>query len=67
MPRKAKELGALEVKRLMHPGRGRNIAFAVGGVDGLNLQITPTGAKSWLLRTIVGDRRREIGLGAIPT
>lgn len=66
MPKKAKELGALDVKRLTHPGRGRNVAFAVGGVDGLALQITPTGAKSWLLRTVVGERRREIGLGGYP-
>ena len=31
MPRVAKELSALEVKRLTHPGKGRNATFAVGG------------------------------------
>lgn len=66
MPRKAKELSAIEVKRLDHPGRGRNATFAVGGVDGLMLQITPTGAKSWLLRYKAADRRRHLGLGPYP-
>lgn len=63
MPRKAKELGPLDVKRLRHPGGGRNVTFTVGGVSGLLLQITPGGAKTWLLRTTVGGKRREIGLG----
>lgn len=66
MPKKAKELSALEVKRLSHPGRGKNATFSVGGVDGLLLQITPTGARSWLLRCNVGAKRRHIGLGGYP-
>jgi integrase len=66
MPKVAKELSALEVKRLVHPGRGRNVQFPVGGVAGLVLQVTPTGARNWLLRAMVGGRRREIGLGAFP-
>ncbi|WP_417601651.1 tyrosine-type recombinase/integrase [Pararhodobacter oceanensis] len=66
MPRVAKELSALEVKRLAHPGQGRNATFAVGGVSGLILQITPKGSRTWLLRTQVCDKRREIGLGGYP-
>jgi integrase len=66
MPRIAKELSALEVKRLGHPGKGRNVTFAVGGVSGLLLQITPNGGRTWLLRTQVGAKRREIGLGGYP-
>ncbi|WP_423207985.1 DUF4102 domain-containing protein [Paracoccus yeei] len=66
MPRIAKELSALDVKRLQHPGRGRNATFNVGGVAGLVLQITPNGGRTWLLRVKVGDRRREIGLGGYP-
>lgn len=66
MPRIAKELGPLEVKRLQHPGKGRNATFAVGGVTGLLLQITPTGARTWLLRTVIGGKRREVGLGGYP-
>ena len=38
----------------------------MGGVAGLKLQVTASGAKSWLLRTMVGSRRREIGLGSYP-
>ncbi|MBL3569398.1 site-specific integrase [Rhodovulum sp. BSW8] len=66
MPRKAKELSALDVKRLEHPGRGRNAVFAVGGVSGLMMQVAPTGAKSWILRATVGAKRRDIGLGGYP-
>lgn len=66
MPKKAKELSAIEVKRLDHPGRGRNATFAVGGVDGLLLQITPTGGRSWILRCSVGGLRRHLGLGGYP-
>ncbi|VWD17391.1 tyrosine-type recombinase/integrase [Burkholderia contaminans] len=58
MPKTAKELGALAVSRLSGPG-----THAVGRVPGLALQISPSGAKSWILRTTVGGRRREIGLG----
>lgn len=66
MPRKAKDLTALEVARLRHPGKGGNTAFAVGNVSGLLLQCTPKGARTWLLRTLVGTKRREIGLGGYP-
>ncbi|MFC6638096.1 integrase arm-type DNA-binding domain-containing protein [Sulfitobacter sp. JBTF-M27] len=60
MPKRAKELSAIEVRRL---GRG---VHNVGGVAGLLLQVTDSGARSWLLRVRVGDKRREIGLGAFP-
>ena len=66
MPRQAKELSAVEVKRLEHPGKGRNATFSVGGVSGLLLQITPNGGRTWLLRVMVGEKRREIGLGGFP-
>lgn len=62
MPLKAKELGALAVSRLSKPG-----THAVGRVAGLALQISPTGSRSWILRVMVGGRRREIGLGAYPS
>ena len=61
MPRIARELGPLEIKRLTVPGY-----YAAGGAAGLTLQITPSGNKSWLLRVKVGTKRREIGLGAYP-
>lgn len=61
MPKRAKELSAVEVRRL---GTG---VHAVGGVAGLMLQTTPSGGgQSWLLRTKIGTKRREIGLGPFP-
>lgn len=61
MARKAKELSALEVNRLTTPG----LNF-VGGVAGLALQVMPSGARSWILRVMVGGKRREMGLGGFP-
>ena len=61
MPRIAKQLGPLEIKRLEEPGY-----HTVGGVAGLMLQVSSNRTKSWLLRIKVGDKRREIGLGAYP-
>lgn len=62
MPRVAKELSALEVRRITTPGW-----HAVGTVAGLGLSVSSTGAgRSWVLRVTVGSRRREIGLGAFP-
>jgi integrase len=61
MPKKAKELKALEVQRITAPG-----FHAVGGVAGLHLQVLPTGARSWLLRIVIGGKRRDMGLGGYP-
>lgn len=62
MPKIAKELGALAVNRLAAPG-----VHLVGGVPGLGLHVTGTGARSWLLRaTTPAGRRREMGLGSYP-
>lgn len=67
MPKRAKELGALDIKRLQHPGgNSKEARYAVGGVNGLLIAITPGGAKFWILRILVGSKRREIGLGAYP-
>ena len=66
MPKVAKELSALDVKRLAHPGGKRNALFAVGGVPGLHLQITPKTGRSWVLRAKVGSKRRDLGLGGFP-
>lgn len=61
MPRIAKPLGALEVSRLVGDG-----LHAVGTVAGLYLSINSNGARSWILRTKVGKRRTDLGLGSYP-
>jgi integrase len=67
MPKIAKELSALEVKRLTRQGW-----HAVGGVAGLLLQIREPSqqgaplARSWILRLRVAGQRQLIGLGPYP-
>lgn len=61
MPKIAKPLGALEVSRLSGAG-----LHAVGTIAGLYLAINKNGARSWILRTKVGNRRTDIGLGSYP-
>ncbi len=62
MPKKARELSALEVKRLA----GKQGFHAVGGVAGLYLNVSESQATSWIFKKKVGDRRREYGLGGYP-
>jgi hypothetical protein len=38
----------------------------VGGVAGFALQVSQTGARSCVLRVMVGCKRREMGLGGFP-
>lgn len=61
MPKIAKELPAIAVKRLTASG-----LHMVGGVPGLALQVSSSGGRSWILRTSVGGKRRDIGLGSYP-
>ena len=61
MPKKAPELTALDVKRITDVG-----AHAVGGVNGLQIDVKPTGARSWVLRYQLAGRRHRMGLGAYP-
>lgn len=67
MPKIAKELSALEVKRLTHPGW-----HAVSGVAGLLLQVCPASrdgsppSRSWILRLRVAGQRQPIGLVSYP-
>lgn len=60
MPKKSAELTPLQIKRLTRDG-----LHPVGGVAGLSLQIRGN-SRSWILRTTIGLRRREIGLGGYP-
>ncbi len=61
MPRLQEPLGPLAVSRLIKPG-----LHAVGGVPGLALQVLPSGGRTWILRAVIGGRRREMGLGGYP-
>jgi len=61
MPKKAAELGALQVSRLTKPG-----THAVGGVAGLKLKVNDAGARSWVLRATVAGKIRDMGLGGYP-
>lgn len=60
MPKRAKELSALEVGRLKDQG-----LHAVGGISGLYLQVRGAN-RSWILRSMVGSKRRDMGLGPFP-
>ena len=51
-------LNAFKIKSLKKPGR-----YADG--NGLYLVVEPTGAKRWMLRTVMKGRRNDIGLGGI--
>lgn len=59
MPKRKPEMPAVAVRRLTTPGR-----HTVGGVPGLSLAISDTGARSWNLRVTIAGRRRDIGLGS---
>lgn len=61
MPKTAKALTAIEVRRLTEPGQ-----HPVGTVPGLRLAVKESGARSWVLRTMVAGRRTDIGLGGYP-
>jgi len=61
MPKRTRELTPMEVKRISDPG-----LHAVGGAKGLYLRVAPGGSRSWILRTTVGQKRRDIGLGGFP-
>ena len=49
------------MRRLVISGR-----WSVGGVDRLALQVTVSGAGSWVLRLAVANKQREMGRGSFP-
>ncbi|MBX9574557.1 MAG: integrase arm-type DNA-binding domain-containing protein [Caulobacteraceae bacterium] len=61
MPKIAREVSEVAIRRLTLPGR-----HAVGGVPGLHLDVSPTGSRSWVLRFSLAGRRRDMGLGPYP-
>lgn len=61
MPKIAKALTSIEVKRLNEAG-----LHSVGTVAGLGLNISASGSRSWILRYKKGSTRHELGLGSYP-
>ena len=61
MPKLPEPMGPLAVSRLSRPG-----LHTVGGVPGLALQVLASGGRTWILRVVIGNRRREMGLGGYP-
>lgn len=59
MARKHQQLTALSITR------DRKAGYYLDG-DGLHLQVTATGAKSWVYCFTLNGRRREMGLGPFP-
>jgi hypothetical protein len=53
-----KALTSVRVNSLAAPGR-------YGDGNGLYLVVDPSGAKRWVLRTVVQGMRRDIGLGGL--
>jgi integrase len=58
MPHPHKALNSARISSLKVPGR-----YGDGG--GLYLEVDLSGAKRWILRTVVRGRRRDIGLGGL--
>ena len=62
MPKFVAPLSDLSVRQLKTPG-----LHSVGGATGLKLQISKSGTKSWILRTTIGNKVCDLGLGSYPT
>ena len=63
MPLVKSSLAAFEVKRIAETAAS-GTRHSVGGVSGLELQKSRSGSCSWVLRTLINGKRREIGLGS---
>ena len=66
MPRVAKEMKPAEIKRLKSRYTDKPTLYPVGGIAGLHMQVTPSGAQSWAVRLTVNGKRRWMGLGSYP-
>jgi integrase len=53
-----KALTSVRINKISEPGR-------YGDGNGLYLVVDPSGAKRWVLRTVVRGKRRDIGLGGL--
>jgi alkanesulfonate monooxygenase SsuD/methylene tetrahydromethanopterin reductase-like flavin-dependent oxidoreductase (luciferase family) len=57
-PHPDKRLTAVAIRNLKRPGR-----YADG--NGLYLFVDDSGAKRWVLRTVINGKRRDVGLGSV--
>ena len=60
MPKKVNRLSTVKVASTKKPG------FYADG-DGLYLQVTDSGSRSWVFRFKTGGRTRDMGLGSLNT
>ena len=56
-------LTAMKVAKASYP-EGKRGPFLISDGQGLNLQVTPNGSKSWVLRFMMAGKSRMMGLGA---
>lgn len=55
-----------KTKRLKAAGLARRAQGMHADGDGLYLRVDVSGARSWVLRTVIQDKRRDMGLGSFP-
>jgi integrase len=68
MPKKLPPFEMAAILTLKHSRRTKSPEmFVTGDPSSLYLQITAQDGRSWILRTLVDGKRREIGLGGFPT
>ena len=71
MPTESKALSDMQVRKLSFKldknGNPIPDRHPVGGVAGLKLYCKPSGSKSWVLRAMVGNKRKDMGLGSYPS
>ena len=66
LPKTKQPLSANDIRRI-YSSAPNSTRHAVGGVSGLELQKSVSGSCSWVLRTLVNGKRREIGVGGFPS
>ena len=66
LPKTKQPLSANDIRRI-YSSAPNSTRHAVGGVSGLEIQKSASGSCSWVLRTLVNGKRREIGVGGFPS
>lgn len=61
MPKRAKELSAATIKKMLEPG-----LHPVGCIAGLCIKISASGSKTWVFRKMVCGRRQVMTIGHYP-